>query len=613
MDVNIKRAVKLFFSKSSFEMIYFEAFANALDAGATEFNIFITLPEASDWPNMVLRLTDNGEGFTDERFGKFKKLLDVEERTHKGLGRLVYLCYFDNVRVESVFEPGKVRMFEFNEDFVGSNTIKDTSHQETGTNLFFEGFNNEKIGKTDYLKPAYIKKALLENFYLKFYRAKLVGKHIVVNITLKVGGASSTETINSSALPDFHEKQLDARLDLLNSITLYYYINTIGNSADRQVVTALAVDDRTHKVSIIADENMPCGYEMVFLLMSETFQGGIDGARQNLTIEEPTLNQVKIIFRDAIAEVVKEAFPQIAETNNKRKAHLETLYPHLCGYFDDKEIGYSSQTDVLKKAQEKYFRDQKEILGATRLTDEQYEKALTLSARSLAEYILFRQNVIKKMKSFNGEEVEADLHNLIAPKGAEFHEGELMKDLYRNNVWVLDDKFMSYCTVLSEAEMSKVIASLTEGEPKNDDNDRPDIVMFFSSDPTKEGNMVDVVVVELKRLGIKAEHNSIVEFQLDTRTQRLAEYYHKRIQRMWFYGVVDFDERYETHLINNDFNPLYSNGNVYFRSKMVYTDKTKTFGVIQNAYILDFKALVEDANSRNETFLKILQSNFKND
>ena len=114
MDVNVKRAVKLFFSKSSFEMIYFEAFANALDAGATEFSVNITLPEASDWRNMTLELVDNGEGFTEERFGKFNKLLDVDERTHKGLGRLVYLCYFDKVRIESVFEAGKKRKFEFN-------------------------------------------------------------------------------------------------------------------------------------------------------------------------------------------------------------------------------------------------------------------------------------------------------------------------------------------------------------------------------------------------------------------------------------------------------------------------------------------------------------------
>lgn len=608
MDVNVKRAVKLFFSKSSFEMIYFEAFANALDAGATEFNVHISLPEASDWRNMTVELVDNGEGFTEERFGKFNKLLDVDERTHKGLGRLVYLCYFDKVRIESVFEAGKKRKFVFNEDFDGSYEIEDTDQIGTGSRLCFIGFNNEKIGKTDYLKPTYIKKALLENFYLKFYKAKLAEKRIVVNITLTVGGAPTTEVIDSDTLPEFRVKELDARLDLLHSISLYYYITELDNTTERQVITALAVDDRSHKVSIIAEENMPNGYEMVFLLMSETFQGSINESRQNLTIEEPTLNQVKTIFRDAIADIVNEEFPRISAANTQRRVHLEKVYPHLSGYFDEKEIGYSSQNDVLKKAQEKYFRDQKEILGAVELSDQQYEKALTLSARALAEYVLFRQNVINKMRSFNGEEVEADIHNLIAPKGEEFNDGELMKDLYRNNVWVLDDKFMSYYTVLSEAEMSRVIDVLTDGESYDDDNDRPDIVLFFSDDPTKEDTMVDVVVVELKRLGIKAEQNSVVEFQLDTRTQRLADYYHKRIQRMWFYGIVDFDERYVIHLINNGFDPLFSNGNVYFRSKKVYTDITRAVSVIQNAYIMDFKALVEDASSRNETFLNILKS-----
>lgn len=125
----------MFFSKSSFEMIYFESFANALDAGATEFNISVAMPKESDWLNMTLEISDNGVGFTDERFGKFKRLLDVDEKTHKGLGRLVYLCYFDKVRVESVYEAGKVRKFEFNDEFGGENSTDDTDQQSTGTTL----------------------------------------------------------------------------------------------------------------------------------------------------------------------------------------------------------------------------------------------------------------------------------------------------------------------------------------------------------------------------------------------------------------------------------------------------------------------------------------------
>ena len=42
MEVNVQKAVKMFFSNSSFEMIYNEALANALDAGANEIRINIS-------------------------------------------------------------------------------------------------------------------------------------------------------------------------------------------------------------------------------------------------------------------------------------------------------------------------------------------------------------------------------------------------------------------------------------------------------------------------------------------------------------------------------------------------------------------------------------------
>ena len=124
--------------------------------------------------------------------------------------------------------------------------------------------------------------------------------------------------------------------------------------------------------------------------------------------------------------------------------------------------------------------------------------------------------------------------------------------------------------------------------------------------------MVDVVVVELKRLGLTPEVNSIVEFQLETRAQSLSKYFNNRIQRMWFYGIVEFNEKYRTHLINQDFKPLYSAGTVYFRSKRVYTNSemNEANSIIQNAYILDIKALIEDANNRNSSFMKILKSHF---
>ena len=612
MEVNIKLALKVFFSKSSFEMIYFEAFANALDAGATDF--YIDIKQGKELKELSLVLTDNGIGFTDERFRKFGKLFDVEEEpSHKGLGRLVYLCYFGKVHVESCFNNSVRRVFDFDESFKGTSQTIHTGNEDNGTVLTMTEFLGTKLGRNDYIKPSYIKNALLENFYMKFYKAKLVGKQLNVFIRLFVDGQIvSKETITTDSMPSFSVKELTTQMDFFNSIDLYYYVREV-EIKETKVITALAIDDRSHRVEIIADENLPKGYEMIFLLISESFQGNIDGTRQNLTISDNELTIIKTIFRNGISEVIKEQFPQINKNNEKRVTYLKQTFPHLCGYFDNNDIGYSSQTDILKKAQDKFFRDQKEILGAKELNDEQFNKSLDLSARALTEYILFRQNVIKRMKGLGKNNKEEELHNLIAPKYAEFHGQNVVTDMYRNNVWVLDDKFMSYSTVLSEAEMSRVIDVLTEGEVRNKDNDRPDITLFFSGDPNDVSKKVDVVVVELKRLGLSVEQNSIVEIQLDTRTRRLAEYYGKRIQRMWFYGIVDFDDQYEMHLRDNYFNPLFSNGKIYFRSKPVSLDLTSSQSVIQNAYILDFSAMVEDANSRNSTFLKILQHSFENE
>lgn len=612
MEVNIQKAVKMFFSNSSFEMIYNEALANALDADANEIHINISLPDPTQLHNLQLTISDNGVGFDDFRFGKFSKLFDVEEQSHKGLGRLVYLCYFERVRIESTYNGGtKKRTFIFDDGFNGENTVEDIEPYPCGSSLTMLGFAGERLHRNDNINPNYIKSLLMENFYMRLYKKKLNGERIRVIIESHVGGSRVEAIVDTDDMPDFSILSLEHQLDLFNSIDLYYSVRET-DGAGKKPITAIAVDDRCHQVAIIDDENLPAGYEMIFLLISESFQGAIDEARQNLTLSGNDFGNIKRIFREGIARIINERFPRIAAANREREESLKNTYPHLSGYFKTSDIGFSSHNDILKDAQEQFFRDQREILSATTLSDEQYEKSLMLAARSLAEYILFRQNVISKMKALDNTNLEADLHNLIAPKGSEFQEGELYKDLYRNNVWVLDDKFMSYYTVLSEAEMSKVIDVITDGEVKDPDDDRPDITLFFSADPTKDDRMLDVVVVELKRLGISPEQNSIVEFQLDTRTQRLAEYYGRRIQRMWFYGIVEFTDKYRMHLVNNGYNPLFSNGSVYFKSKPVYTDLEKSFSVVQNSYIMDFKALAEDANSRNETFLKVLKHQFEN-
>ena len=101
MNIGIEKAIKLFFPNPSFPMVFFEAVANAFDADANNVDIKISIPQLSDEQHLNISIEDNGTGFTDERYERFSSLLETMDSEHKGVGRLVYLIYFETVEIES--------------------------------------------------------------------------------------------------------------------------------------------------------------------------------------------------------------------------------------------------------------------------------------------------------------------------------------------------------------------------------------------------------------------------------------------------------------------------------------------------------------------------------
>lgn len=127
-------------------MIYLEAFANALDADADEFKIEICANSTNpaDLNSLIIKLWDNGIGFDEYRFSKFSKLLSVEDKTHKGLGRLVYLCYFDNVKIESNFSTFERHCSRLH--FGGRKKITFWVGKEGATIVSMKGYVNDEPG-----------------------------------------------------------------------------------------------------------------------------------------------------------------------------------------------------------------------------------------------------------------------------------------------------------------------------------------------------------------------------------------------------------------------------------------------------------------------------------
>lgn len=616
MEVNLKQAISMFFSQSSFDMVYLEAVANALDAGASNIQIHFSASTLSNEKSFNLVISDNGIGFTDERYKKFCRLLDVDkdDKAHRGLGRLVYLFYFDKVKVSSHYNGNQYREFNFDNDFGAQNadnssTLED--NHDSGSILEMTGYNLKKLKTADFANAEWIRRRILKKFYSLLYKAKKDSRDIIITIQTTIGTTNEVRIISAASMPDLEEKTIVTKHSLDGEMTLYYSINEC-EAKDSSVITAISIDNRNESIDVFADDRIPVGYDMVFILYSDTFQGQTDATRQVITLRPDTLRMLQKTFRDEILSLLAERAPKVIEETQHEAEQINDQFPHLRGYFEENTIGISSKADVIKDAQTRFIRDQREILckSTESLTDADFERSMSLAGRALTEYILFRQKTIERLKGVDKKDLEATIHNVIVPQRTVLREGDFNQDIYKNNSWILDDKFMTYSTTLSEMEMTDLIKELTKDENVERNDDRPDIAIIFSSDP-KTSEKFDVVIVELKRKGLKPEENVRVEVQLEKRARGLFAIYSDKIQSLWLYGVVELDNEYKSHLSTAGYQPLFSKGSVFVNTNYITVDWESGTKIPAVRYVLDFDAVINDADARNKTFLNLIRSKFE--
>ncbi len=423
---------------------------------------------------------------------------------------------------------------------------------------------------------------------------------------------SQSSDIDISQIPELKKVSFsDQRIHLYDKLDLLYSINPTYE--DKSIITALCVDGRTSSIELLSKESIPQGYEIVFLLYSTLFVGKTNTSRQELTLTDNELNTVKKVFRERVAEIINNEIPDIQERNKEVKKSLFNRYPHLYGYFDSESIGLVDRNELLKEAQSKFFHAQKDILEANGLTNDQYEKSIEISSRLLTEYILYRNIIIKKLETVNSKNTEADIHNIIVPMRKTFRKDALISDIYNNNAWLLDDKYMTYNTILSDEEMDKLVLEIAiEGDNIKKDDTRPDIALVFSANPNISDIKFDVVIVELKKMGLNLAKKEELISQLRQRARKLLNYYPKQIQRIWFYGIVDFDDEFERSLKEDDYLEVFSIDKHYYKELKIIPDYDTNEKVLVGVHLLSFNSFLKDADSRNSTFLNLLKEGLKN-
>ncbi len=609
MKAKLAKAVDHFYgTQTSLELIYFEAVANSMDAGATDIQIKIEIDEFNKPETLKIKIIDNGRGFNNKNFEKFCNLFDTDEIDHKGLGRLVYLQYFKNVSVESNFNQTK-RTFKFNKRFTDKKSDAKTTESPL-TTLSFSDYSKLRIHQQDYLCPETICKNILNHFYPRLYGIKDDDKDLKVKVSLKIGNSTavlinSNDELNVSELPTLKVKPVQG-LDAFQDIKIAYSIKPLQNK--KVVFTSICTDNRTLPFDIIPEESIPDNYEVFILIYSDYFTGKSDPTRQKLNIQNHEMKQLKTCLSEAFKEILIEEIPSIAKTNKIILEKIDKRYPHLQGYFRDDTIGLVDVNKALEKAQKKFFLDQRKILEADELDDDLYEKSLNISSRLLTEYIIYRALTIKRLSELDFEAPENSFHKSIIPMRETFDSKTKNDDLFINNAWLLDEKYMNYTKILSDQEMNELIDVITDGEDKENYSGRPDIAIVFS-DELSEDSKCDVVIVELKKKDVALAKKEEVISQLRQRGRRLLNHYGTKIQRIWFYGVVDFDDEFEDALDELGYTELFSFGKHYYGEIDIKSQLGVKVPTAVN--LLDYNALIRDAEKRNQTFLDVLKAGIK--
>lgn len=615
MNIDGQGAAAHFFPRVNFTQVYLEAVANALDAEASTVAIEVILPSASKTSEVRLRISDNGRGMDADDYTRFATVLKPKDAHHKGVGKLVYLSYFGQVQVESQ-DASQRRSFRFHADFAPTDSEPETAEPDEahprGLSLRFDGFGRKKLADKKHIQPQFIKQLILDEFLPELSRRKRASIPFEISIRLSMDDASGADAelfptsveLSPRDLPDFESVEVEAP-QLFGGIRMLHSV--VDGQDQKRVWTAASVDNRSIDLKLLDEKQLPDGVSAIFLFESDAFEA--ESSRQRLLPKEDPREERRLIdtLRKAAGRVLAQRFPEIREMNRTTLDGLRGHYPHLEGYFPTAESTVLDREASLKEARDGFFKDQREVLEAESLSEVDYEKALEVSSRTLAEYVLHRSVMIKKVKETTRKEPESFIHDTFVPQRTTLHGEDWAKDAFRNNAWLLDDKFISYSVTLSEQKMTDLFKVIAPGEEGVVDDGRPDIAMVFSGDPAA-GDPVDVVVIELKRKTESLKDNSFVVTQLLQRARLLVRH-RPTIQRVWYYGIVEISEEFRDILEIQEWTKLYSKGDVFYKE---HTIKRKDDTAVPCPLILcSFEALIQDATERNEAFLRILRTSFQ--
>lgn len=648
INVEIESIVKNIGKDISFLQPAYEAIVNSFEANADTIDVEFFVDNQIALKNFQSKIssyqiTDNGDGFTKDNIDSFNKLWSTHkvQMGCKGSGRFTWLKIFNNISIVSELSDLSQRvLINFNKNYdLNNNTfIEDKTIKQNKTIISFNNCvypivkGTKTIDEREIADIEVIYNKIFDYLLVKLFLLKKNGKTFKINI--KMGG--TVKSITNSDIPDLLYKTFPVETKISSDrygdkidFTVYYkFTNDRKRSKKAYYCAHERIVKRIDDDSLGFSASLPNNDSMIVLLCSQYFDDNVNDQRDGFNGLENSdmktrntsfpilLSDIKYELKKQINQIIKENYPGILDINKKIIASAVEEMPYLSKFIYNNDDILVSKDSLIKeaknefeKAKEKARKNFDLLLKNADVNTDSINLGLTeiteIASAELGEYILYREKLIKALDYALQDEAKNEkfIHDIFMPKNSTSTEYDEDKKML-SNLWLLDDKYMSYSFAASDKKIKDIYKAIEEENKKRNifmGDKKPDITILFNKELKK-----DAVVIEFKKpfatLGEKENAPTEINRNIGIIKRTLSD-----MNTIYGYIITTIDDEFNQSLKDNGYIELF---NTSIDDKILYSyNKTNNAHI----FVIDLKSIVCDAQSRNKTFLDILKTNQKDD
>ena len=581
-----------------------EGVTNSIHAGANEISVDLRFEKQSglfgdEVRNVLDRITisDNGEGFNQDNLNYFDEICTghKDDIGGKGVGRLAFLKYANRVEIFSQLPAHRVE-FRYTPEFKLEDVKRTEAFGKLETTIAISELK-EKIN-TQVTK---LVNSMCDDLRLLLFLKKQAGTAISITFT-----HNSQQPFSDTFV--FSANQIEAlktrTFEVSGEVFECYLFRE--ETPRKGIIAMLCADQLCVEEYQISKRFDICRY--LISITSAYLNRSSNIERQRLEIPKTTSDAdlVSPISRETLMpRIHDECLAMINETvegdiDAFKAANIEKLqkyYPFITIDSLNGDAAILDAEEIVKtyRAQQARREDQivEDMVEGRRID---FDDISHLASDDLARFIVHRALVIDSLAKMPRESAENALHNAILKKHSDG------SDIRENNVWLVDDKFLSYSSIYSDETLAKIVREVgIETESKQ--QRKPDVAAFFSKD--NEGRPNKLVIIEFKKPGADIFENNKALLQCRLYASELVDRI-KTVREAFAFSIVEIDDEFYKDMKRTGFKDVFS-----LSERVVYNDFDigGDNDIPLHLYVMPAASLITDAQARNRVFEEVLRFN----